>query len=395
MLRFCLVAALLAQSAYGFPTDQHYRVTSEPAQLGLDSADRWDSEAASDFVTYQRPINWELNYWRQNRIYDLTVGSISGRQFLKYQRLKIYHDLSDRLQFRLHWLVERDFEQDRSATPVELKFKLTNQWAISAFGETSFYKEENDVGGSLFYYPTPDQELRVSGLWGDFQRNQRTVRNDSWLHAPAAFTLSYLFTPIAATQTFHRAELHWEHPSVRAVAGKPTARLSYHSMYFVGVRSLDGGRSLGWRLFYDDSEAIDITNDLVRRRKRSLNQVEYQMRMGPHVLRPGINFFYREGREDNNQEIVREILPTLWMEFLPRIRSWGTALPSFGYDTTFFQQQTSLRTNENTWEHRLNGKYEMLFKNSATLSLLFTFDLDRFGTSETWEGGAAQFSLMF
>lgn len=384
--------AACTHAAFAFPTDQHYRLATESADLALDWQDHWDPESSSDYVTYQRPITWDVSYWRNDRVFDLTAGSISSKQFLHYQRLKLYHNLTERVQFRLHWLEERDFEQDRRAVPVELKFRLSERIALSAIGQTSLYKAENDVGVSLFVFPKPDWELRISTLWGDFQRNQRNLDTDRWSRSPVAWTGSIARTPADRPGDLFRLEGHYERPSLREDGGRPTARLAYHSIYTLGSYTLPSTRVVRWRALFDNAEYEDLTAIRARSRKRSLNQVEYQFRMGPHVVRPGLNLFYREGRDNGDQMIYREILPTVWMELLPRTRSWGTGLPSIGYDATVFEEHHDQHDDRNL-EHRLNTKYEMLFNGGGRLGFLFTFDLDRFGSGETWEGGAAQFRL--
>ena len=88
------------------------------------------------------------------------------------------------MQFRLHLLEERDWEQDYSQIPIELKFTLSSKWAVSAFGVPSLYKAEDDVGAAVYFAPNSEWEYRLSGVWGDFQRNQRNLDSDRWATAP-------------------------------------------------------------------------------------------------------------------------------------------------------------------------------------------------------------------
>ena len=51
---------------------------------------------------------------------------------------------------------------------------------------------------------------------------------------------------------------------------------------------------------------------------------------------------------------------------------------------------------EQTLDHRANVTYDFMWPiKKARISLTFTFDLDRFGTGETWEGGAGQAQFTF
>ncbi len=375
---------LFAVQARAFPTTSHYQVATSSDELALDSNTHWDAEASSDFITYQRPIEWDAAWWRSSQAFDLSIGSISSKQFLTYQRLKIHKDLTDDVQVRVHWLEERDFEQDRRALPLELKFRLSERWAVSVFGMPSLYKSEDDVGLSLFFAPADDWEIRASGVWGDFQRNQRNLQTDEWSEAPFGGTLS-----VTRFKEFMNAELHWEPRSQRSDLGAPTTDLSYESAFFEGVSGV-----WSWRVLYDRAYHADYAADLVRARKRSLNQFERAWSFGPHVLRTGANFFYREHRVNADQFVTREILPTLWFELPPRSRAWGTRALSLGYDATIYEMRNQQSTDQNL-EHRLNVKSAMRFKKAGELALLFTFDLDRFGSGETWAGGCGQFRLEF
>lgn len=377
---------MLSSQAVGFTTTSHYLVATEPGELLLDSQSHWDPEASSDLITYQRPLQWEAEWWRSPQSFDLTLGSISSKQFLQYRRIKVHRALSDAVQFRLHYLEERDFEQDRTALPVELRFRLTEKFSISAFGMTSLYKSEDDVGLSLFYNLSEHLEARLTSLWGDFQRNERNLQTDEWVDAPVSQTLSLTST----SENFYNFELHREPRSRRSDLGVTTNDLSYESLFLTGLTA----NHFGYRLLYDRALHSDYALNLVRERRRYLNQFEYAFRVGPHILRPGINLFYREHRQNEVQFVTREVLPTVWFELPPRSRSYGTRTMSLGYDATVFDQRHAGVRDRNL-EHRLNIKSTMRFKQAGELALLFTFDLDRPFAGEAWEGGCGQFRLEF
>jgi hypothetical protein len=379
-------------TSQAFISDHHTFTATQSRDLGLNANNRWDAEASSDFITYQHPIAWENKWLRSQKTFDLSVGSISSKQFLNYQRLKINQAFTDKLEFRFLYLVEGDFEQDRRQMPLELKYNLNSKIAVSLFGSPALNKSEDDLGLSLYFTPTEEWEYRASLVWADYDRNKRNLNTEEWSEAPMGATLSVQYLSKETTDDFFKAEAHWERPSQKNNLGQVTEDLAYESLTITGWRTLTNGRGLGGRALYDRSFASNSTAN--RSRKRSLNQIEYAFIMGPHVVRPGLNFFYRENRSGTDQVITKEILPTVWMQFLPKGRSWGVGTPSLGYDATVFQEKHQASSDRNL-EHRLNLKYDMRFNKSGELALLFTFDLDRFGSGETWEGGAGQFRLDF
>lgn len=377
---------------YAFTSTSHYFTATQRQDWALDSYSHWDSEAASDFLTYQHPLSWENQWLRGQKVFDLSVGSISSKQFLIQERIKLSQPLTENLEFHFHWMREGDFEQDRSQVPLELKYKVNTLFALSFFGSPALYKSEDDLGLSLFLTPSSEWEIRLSGAWGDYDRNQRNLKSDKWSEPPFSTTLSAQWLPTNEKDEFIYTEAHWERPSQRTDNGLVTQDLSYESISASGWLTRNGGQGFGGRFLYDRAFASDGTSP--RTRKRSLNQLEYTFIMGPHIVRPGLNYFYRESRFNGEQIIYRELLPSIWMQLIPRSWSWGTGIPSLGYDATVFHKQEKSST-ERDLEHRLNIKYDMQFKMSGQLALLFTFDLDHFGSSQTWEGGAAQFRLDF
>lgn len=370
-------------------------MATEPGALLLDSHTHWDSEASSDFIVYQRPIEWDGSWWNSTRAIDLSIGSVSSKQFLNYQRLKLYVPLSETVEFRLHWLQERDFEQDRIATPLELRFRLSPRWYLSALGQTSLYKSEDDFGLALAFKPSDDTEVQLTWLMGDFQRNERNLLADKWTKAPVAWTLTGTAAGGTGSSDFGRFELHYEPESVRSLNSIPTRTLSYSSGYLTGLKTFGLGSSFGYRILADRAWDVNHAAGTNTSRFRSLNQFEYGHFVGAIKLRPAINIFYREIHLDAGREYFREILPVYWVDLPLTDKSWGEHQWSIGYDATVFNRDSSTRGEDREIEHRLNVKSTIRFSKAGELALLFTFDVDRFGSGETWEGGCGQFRLAF
>jgi hypothetical protein len=71
-----------------------------------------------------------------------------------------------------------------------------------------------------------------------------------------------------------------------------------------------------------------------------------------------------------------------------------------GYDVTWHRISgatylTIDGVEDKKFQHRLNLGYDIAFSDDALLKLLITGDLDEFGTARSWEGGNAQFRLVF
>jgi hypothetical protein len=361
----------------------------------LDSRESWDSEAASDFISYQRPIEWDAAWWRSNKAFDLSIGSISSKQFLIYQRLKLQHRLTEHIELRVHWLEARDFEQDRVAMPLELRYDLTPGLTVGILGQPSLYKAEDDIGLLTAFRPNQNQEIQLTALWADFQRNNRNLQSDRWRHQPQSYTLTSTHLASESKTDFRRFEFHYEPNSVRELAGVSTSTLSYQMISLSGLHTFGLGSTLGYRLQADQAYYEDHVLSSVRQRKRSLNQVEMGWYHETLLFKPGFNFQYRENRENQKKEFTRDIVPTFWCVLPEGVKDWGGVQWSLGYDVTAFDRDSDLQSEQRNIEHRGNIRSEMKFAKAGQLALLLTFDLDRFGSGETWEGGAGQFRLDF
>jgi hypothetical protein len=397
VLRQKLIAILLLTLwqpvAQAYLTDSEYHGATEPRQLLLDSHSHWDSEAASDFITYQRALEWDEAWLRSSKVFDLTIGSISSKQFLTYQRLKLHHQLTERLELRLKWLEARDFEQDRVALPLELRYRLGERFSLGLFGQPSLYKSEDDIGVTAAFRPRPEKEIQLAALWADFQRNKRNLDADRWSSPPRAYTLTSTF--LRQNSGFRRFEAHYEPCSVRELNGAATQTLCYQMLSLSGHRILGLNSSIGYRLQADRAIHEDHTATLTRQRQRSLNQIEFGWYEGPYQLKPGVNFQYRETRHNGDLEITRDVTPTFWFVFPETTKQWGRHTWSLGYDASVFDRDSTLQRGRRDFEQRGNLKSSMKFSKAGELALLFTFDLDRFGSGETWEGGAGQFRTEF
>ena len=377
------LSTLFNVKAFAYPSTLHYSVATGKEPLALDSIDLWDSEASSDFVTYQLPLEWEGQWWRANQSFDLSVGSISSKHFLSYKRIKVRKFLTEKLELNLQYLEARDFEQDRSSLPLELIYWFKPKWGLSAFGTPSLYKSEDDIGLALHFRPTKDFTIRFSNLWGDFQLNERNIQPDRWTMPAYSQTLSATYLP-EDSQKFLNAELHYEPQSTRVnTAAGTRTDLSYRALLLTA----------NWgRLLYD--EADQSLNGEVSKRQRFLNQFEKSFWLGAHRVRPGLNIFYRQTRRGLQQTIDREVLPTVWVDGPQRPMAWGVRTVSAGLDSTIFSREVDGGISD-SWQNRLNIKLDMRFIKSGQLALLFTADLDQLGSGESWEGGAGQFRIDF
>lgn len=178
---FAFVIALWSfNEAHAFDLFPEFQVLTEDEQSALDDTVAIDSEYQGDVTSYILPLHWESQFFRTQNPYQLAFGSLSNKLFLQHSRLSLQRSLNDSLDFRFTYLLQRDQDIDQSHAYIELIKWLDRRFGVSAYGEPSHFKRENDVGVALLFRPggrglldpIGGHEIRVFHTWVDFTRNK-------------------------------------------------------------------------------------------------------------------------------------------------------------------------------------------------------------------------------
>lgn len=391
-----------AFATYLFPEFQGLHRSQAEQLIG---PDKINSEYSSDYLTFSKPFDWEREFWSHKNSFDLSTGSLSGEEFFIQDRLKIHQWLiEDKLQFRFTYFAERDFEVDQDHKVLELVYKLSPLLGVSVYGGTSLYKAEDDLGLALLYQPNRNSEHRLFHSWIDYDRNERNKQNDRFAESPTNFGL--IGRQFEGNWFFkygfnHAQKSIWDFPTNLRRFETQNYGAQAHIQYTWGDHYW-----LGAEVFHDDtyeSESPLPTGSLtekVVRRKRWMSRNEFTHRAGPYKLRWGLAYYYRDYRINKDRVLFRDLLPYWAIEFKAIKEQNFDWVNEVGLESTFHRGTQTANVLADApknyrQEYRLNWNNRFEFGTQAELALILTFDLDEFGSGRTWEGGNAQFRLLF
>ncbi len=386
--------------AQAFETQPEFRgLAAEEAQSLSDPHDV-DAEYNSDYIAYQKSLKAEADLYRRGRGLSFNVGSLGGKEFLIDQELILKGQLKNGVILRVLILNDQNFEDDFSVQKMELSYLSPRGWGISGMGTLAFQKEENDVGVALMKRQGL-RETKIFLSFLDFQRNLRNRESDRWARhqEPRAYGIVHRSADEGGGERpiWHEFSLRHE-PRSAWIFPDEARRYEHHRVagYLKLLRQVQVGQNESFRLSYDDkfeserySQPAPDGEAQVRLR-RWWAHYEREFVLNSYKVRLGLHHFWRQYRNLGQEVVVyRDWLPTAWLDL-------GNS--NWGYDLSLrSMDQSDAWVDAESFEahHRLNYVYRLEFENESELSFLLSFDLDRFGTGETWEGGAVKMNFYF
>ena len=425
---FCLyvivtISLLTVSEASAFDIFPEFHTLTETEASALDQTSIIDSEYQSDVITYMRPSPWDAEFHAAPMAYDLTFGSFNNTHFLHYDRLKLRKSLLDTLEFRFTYFKERDFDTDQTHAILELVQKLSPRLSLSAYGQPSHYKRQNDLGIALLVHFSDTHELRIYNTWVDFTRTEHNDRTDTYVKGsePIAFGFTDRWyspkdsTPGQFVETYVRYEppVRWdfrydgyEYKYNKLTVGTGSRLvLPWWPEIFLNTRIQYSRKFEAFEPYAVDSPKEP--SSLERSLFKSAVSVELPARKifgRQTVIEPGLGWFHRLWHDRENRSLDhRNLVANVWFKFQGPERVAGLHDEiSLGYETTFFSSSgdRALAASElKAWavEHRANLRYTFTFNNRAALAVTVSGDPDSLvrGSGGLFEGGNGQFRVFF
>jgi hypothetical protein len=334
-----------------------------------------DSEYTSDVLLYDIQLDTEAQWLAGQDRYDVGVGSVTGKEFLQKQRLRLTRDLGARAYFQFQFFQELDFESEMNefywavgGTPFAAVPSLT----IELFGNTDFQKSSNDVGLAIAKTFERVGAFRLTVFRPDFQRNKRQIDGVTWLKEPWSYNLRFIDKRLQ-----HRWTVRFDPESER----RDQLRAEDQSRTSVVVT----GKSRFYRFQFKDRH--DELNGEVLKAQQILAGVQWD---GP--VRLGTDVLYRKFSRGNTSARLFELWPNVWYSF-PRSH-WAMGLEALTVDEND-PQNVLTKISGDRIETRLNFTYTIAMGERGSLRLLMAADLDRRDGGGLWEGGAGHLSFNF
>lgn len=380
MLAIFLNFIFIHVCAWGFDSYPEYQslIDSRRTDQVLNAI---DSEYSSDVLQFSPPITYFTDFESSEKRLDLSFGSLNGKQFLIQQRLKLEQQLNQDWHFKLNGWQHGDYDQNSTQFLWGLSRSVTPQLRFGLIGNAYFEKSKNDLGFEFTKSENKNSLWQMSYLRPDFQRNSRSDTDERWGVAPQLLSIKYFNQGVASSNlVFIKIEPH-------------------QSKYWVGTNeSLSAKRTaFGWAHIRDEFRLqlqSDFKNEVYNNVKSdsayTQTRIEKDFNHRTQSYTYGTGYFYRRFQMTSHFAEFHDVLPFIW---------WHKNDWSLGYDLTIHNAQDSGRISKSAYddqlENRLNAKWRHPFSKQAELNVLFSFDLDQFGGSKTWEGGAANFVATF
>ncbi len=387
---------LYASWASAFDSVPEYRTVIKDRSVQY-VLDRSSAEYSSDYLNYQLPAAAEREWLLGKNQYQFSVGSLSSKEFLVEQRLRIQSALAGPLDFQLTWFDESDWDENQQDFFWELGLKSGRHWRWLSFGNIDSNKAENDIGVGGEYHFDSLKKLRFAVLFPDFQRNIRSQDDTEWTSRPVVWSV---VGSSASTDTrdFYQYYLRYEPRSV--LHNKAQQTYSGLEKYTLG---LNGTHDAAWqyRLHIDLKREVQETQVLktVYYSSRYMTTLDYTWKLENLELRPGVFVLYRRWDKNSQYATVTDYTPSFWVSFPVHSRSDWSTQHQVGWDMVIHQLDNpsviAEDRSDEALESRLNYRYEIGFNERGSLGFIFSMDLDEFGSPQTWEGGAAQLRLFF
>lgn len=396
------MAFISSQFAYGsFDQNFEYRSISKDER---DLKNQWkkiDSEYTQDILSSFFSEN-EEKIWRSNRlVFMQSAASISSKQFALDQRIKIETDLLDNLEFKVLLFKQGDYEQDQDHSVFEFKYKSTHNIDYSFYSELAHLKKENDFGFAVTLHPNIDHQIRFFHSWIDAERNLRNEDPDRFNSMPAVYGFK---------GQINRDGLEAEYgaliePELRWGFSTTNTEYIYHrymANLFLNIPFRENFLSL--RVQWDSK--LDLERTLYTENPTSRTEAK---RLQTLVRHSWIN-------EEGLQYSVGLMLVRRSWEFLDHDMVMFDGIPHFGimwpkhkqvnnhrwgfeYGGTIHSQTTDWNQTFNETkvvsQNRLDAIWEWTFNPKAFITFRFGFDLEDFGTKESWQSGDGRFVMYF
>lgn len=406
MAPLLLALATLAAPASAFESLPEYRGLDEVEAAALDSPRLLDQEYTSDFITYQTPLERESAWWSRPLGFDSSIGSLSGKEFLVDQKLRFTAKLTDKLNFHFYWFADRELEDDFTANVMELSYFPVPAVGVAAYTTLSKDKAEDDVGAALLF-KRGNRESRIYTTLLDFQRNQRNRETDRWRDGKAAKAFGLISRENLIENGQARKWREWSYryePEAHREFPDLVRDYFYHrqSVQIRGFQRHDSAKTSSWRFNWDDKSEREVVSGVEAkvRRQRAWVQLESSTPAHDQTWRYGLHHIWRRYTGTTKHAEFRDWSPFLWWAGPETQTDYGARRWEIGYDVVLGWTES-----QGGWlpaeaegfadEHRLNFTHSWRFARDGQIDALLTFDLDRLGSGETWEGGAIRMNWYF
>ncbi len=362
------------------------------------------AEYESDRLTYQFLSSWNALWLNQSKVFQYTAGSLGPTRFYTRGRFRFREKLSESFDFMLTYAEVGDPKQTRQSLIFEFVSKPWEFLHLALYGQPSTLKKEDDIGLAAIFNFKPQSTLRFFYTAVDFSHNKRNEEGDYYKQKPYSTGLVWRHWDESCNEFIELSYRHdsqveqiFESGRIYSFQGDQLRGISRHSINQKNSKYLQTEFN-----FSKGYEGDTLNTD------QGINRWEYKHADAMIQLENLNHWFHLVGLRVNHSGwksvqgsvIHNDLLPHSWFRLFREVQGNTHQFFDIGYEFTWHRGQgsSSLRSDldtNNKVEHRMNWRYQLISFQNTRLNFLLTFDLDRFGSGETWEGGSMQYSMFF
>lgn len=348
-----------------------------------------DSEYVSDQLAFSHPIQQEYLWISKDKLSDLTFGSISSDKFLYQGRLKLLTKINDEWKFEYYLFEQQNFEVDQSMSWIGLSYKLNPFLLFGLYGTPESNKGVIDYKLKTTVFISK-AELSFYLIKSDFMKNSKAIDDKTYSKKPKAYGFDLVYGDGTDFVNFSgRVDpmSQLQHSSGESSEIKHSAiQLVFQKTFFNRV----------WRLKSETSKLYEQNSNSLSTNWADQNINEVRVETQKKELLFGLLWKQYDWKTDEGVLKHDNYLPYIsyFYDFHGTYQGWTYELTSHESNFKGVVDRSSTDCNS-CFEHRFNYTLVKTFNSNFKFSLKFTFDVDEFGTANTWEGGSGQFYLMF
>ncbi len=363
LFSFSAMADYLPIESYGFNSEHDFSVNR---------VSKYDSEVESDYLTYKQIGCLTKSVLSDSSdFFCASAGSLSGKRFLIDSYLITNKQIGNSADFRFQWNKEQDFFVEKDNLSFEFIKSIAKKHSLGAFGMIDTQKANDDFGISYNYSFNNNSVLRVQAAAYDFSRNDRNENSDRFEQDPYVYSISFVSKKQDQKffiSLFSEPKFIWVNEDAVTISRRSE-----------GLR----GAFKKERLLFTFEYHADSTRVQSQHEQMQFSLMQWQWDL--YEFLPGARIVQRRFVANGDNEEYFNILPFFWF----KAAKWESL--KIGYEMTW---QLSDEVRDRT-EHRFNFALNLTKSETSTFDLGFSFDLDRFGKSDMWEGGLGNLTYYF
>lgn len=404
MWRFVIGLFIILEGTKAFAFIEPYLMSGEAEQRSVNGPQWIDAEYYSDILAYRHSLRSQSRFLNSKNAFDMYVGSISSAKFATQKRLKLNQDLNSKLQFDLIYVELNNFEIERQQLAMGLTYKISSFLGVSAYTSLFMNKEQDDVGVATNIELSDRHSLRLFLNFVDFDFNKRNQEEAKDQKRPLHFGLLGTFLAdheqFFEYYAFHNSPITRDYLSTQDLryVFKET-RLGLRGRKSLPSKTLDVSKyNFNWDAEFFVAEegqflisTVDPSTDRNWQKYgyRVLTQIENQEWIW------GLEYNHRNWRSVLGDIAHDNWMPHIWYQMKLRKKYLPNQL-DLGLESSIHQgsgpKELRSSTDEDRAVHsRMNLRLHYNFGETANLNFLLSLDLD----DPSWEGGGAQFQLLF